>query len=92
MIFYSKYFEAVKSVMGNVSSDIALSLSEFLSAFSSCIVLCSFSFIASHFSWLPDSIKELETSAMSLQEAVGMMEDVTEYQTCTRFSGRCSLH
>ena len=41
-------------------------------------VFSSVSYIANHFSWLPDSIKKLETSCMPLQEAVGIMEDAVQ--------------
>mgnify|MGYP000462808231 CR=1 FL=1 len=78
VIFYSKHFEAVKSVMEHFSSDPAVSVSESLSAFNSSKVLSSVSYIASHFSWLPDSINKLETSGMPLQEAMGIMEDAVQ--------------
>ena len=78
VIFYSKNFEAVKSVMENFSSDPAVCVSESLLAFNSDKVLLSVSYIASHFSWLPNSIKKLETSGMVLQEAVKIMEDAVQ--------------
>ena len=44
------------------------------SAFDSSKVLSSVSYIASHFSWIPNSIKKLDISGMPLHEAVGLME------------------
>ena len=65
----------MKSVMEKFSSDSAVSVSEYLSAFNSSKVLSSVSYIASHFSWLPGCVKKLETSGMPLHKAMGIMED-----------------
>lgn len=73
--FYSDNFEAVKSVVETLSPDSAVSVSESLSAFNNSKVICSVSYIKTHFGWLPDSIKKLETAGLTLQEAIGIVEE-----------------
>lgn len=69
--FYSDNFEAVKYVVETLSPDSAVSASESLSAFNNSKVICSVSYIKTHFS----CIKKLETAGLTLQEAIGIVEE-----------------
>jgi hypothetical protein len=63
--FYTEQFENVKSIVAKFPSESAVLMHESQSAFSDPKVACSIAYIRSNFSWLPESIKCLETPGTS---------------------------
>jgi hypothetical protein len=65
--FYSEHFQTVKSIVAKFPSEFAVLMHESQSAFSYPKVACPIANIRSNFSWLPESIKRLETQGLTQQ-------------------------
>jgi hypothetical protein len=73
--FYNEYFDVVKSVVATFHSESAVAVREFQTAFSEPEIACSMANVRSRFGWIPDSIKKLETTGLSLQESMDILEN-----------------
>jgi hypothetical protein len=71
--FYSEHSETVNSIVAKFPFKSAVSVCKSHSAFSDPKVACSIAYIQSNFSWLPESIKWLETQGLPLQESMDIM-------------------
>jgi hypothetical protein len=69
--FYNEHFDVVKSVDATFHEECAVAVRESQTAFSEPKVGCSMTYVRSIFGWIPDNIKKLEPTALSLQESYG---------------------
>jgi hypothetical protein len=63
--FYNKHFDVVTTF--HAESDVSVRESQ--TAFSEPEIACSIAYVRSNFGWIPDSIKKLETTRLSMQES-----------------------
>ncbi|KAJ4451509.1 hypothetical protein ANN_02973 [Periplaneta americana] len=70
--------DSVKSILEMFSSQSALSVHEAQAAFREPNMKCSLAYITSNFGWIPEKIKKLESSGLSLQESMDILEDVKQ--------------
>jgi hypothetical protein len=73
--FYNKHFDVVKSVVATFHAESAIAGHESQTAFSEREIACSVAYVRSNFGWIPDSIKKLETTGLSVQESMGILEN-----------------
>jgi hypothetical protein len=73
--FYNKHFDVVKSVVTTFHAESAVAVRESQTALIETKVACSMAYVHSNFSWIPDSIKKLETTGLSLQEFMDILEN-----------------
>jgi hypothetical protein len=73
--FYNEHFDVVKSVVATFHAESAVAVREYLTAFSEPEIACCIAYVRSNFGWIPDSIKKLETTGLSLQESMGIFEN-----------------
>jgi Zn-dependent M32 family carboxypeptidase len=53
----------------------AIAVHESQTAFNEPEIACSMAYVRSKFGWIPDSIKKLETTGLSLQESMDILEN-----------------
>jgi hypothetical protein len=73
--FYNEQFNVVKSVAATFHVESAVAVRESQTAFSEPEIVCSMAYVLSNFGWIPDSIKKLETTGLSLQESMDILEN-----------------
>jgi hypothetical protein len=73
---YNKHFNVVKSDVATFHAESAVAVRESQTAFSEPEIACSMAYVRSNFGWIPDSINKLETTGISLQESMGILENV----------------
>jgi hypothetical protein len=71
--FYNEHFDVVKSVVATFHAESAVAVRESQTAFSEPEIACSMAYFRSNFDWIPDSIKTLETTGLSLHECMGIL-------------------
>ncbi|KAJ4436607.1 hypothetical protein ANN_16641 [Periplaneta americana] len=81
--FFDELFKAVKSVVEAFSGEAfspenVSSVYESMSAFEDSKVASLIAYITSHFNFVSNTIKELETSGQALHESMSMVEDATK--------------
>jgi hypothetical protein len=72
---YNEHFDVVKSVVATFRAESAVAVRESQTAFSEPEIACSMANVRSIFGWIPDSIKKLETTGLSLQESMDILEN-----------------
>jgi hypothetical protein len=73
--FYNEHFDVVKSVVATFHAQSAVAVRESQAAFSEPKIACSMACVCSNCAWIPDSIKKLETTGLSLQESMDILEN-----------------
>jgi hypothetical protein len=68
--FYNKHFNVVKSVVATFHAETAVAVRESQTTFSEHMA-----YVRSNFGWIPHSIKKLETTGLSLQESMDILEN-----------------
>jgi hypothetical protein len=78
---YNEHFDVVKSVFATFLPESAVAVRETQTAFNEPEKACSMIYVRSNFGWIPESIKKLETTGLSLQESMGILENA-EVKLC----------
>jgi hypothetical protein len=73
--FYNEHFDVVKSVVATFHAESAVAVRKPQTAFSEPKIACSMAYVHSNFCRIPDSIKKLETTGLSLQESMDILEN-----------------
>jgi hypothetical protein len=73
--FYNEHFNVVKSVVATFHTESSVAVRESQTAVSEPEIACSMAYVRSNFGWIPESIKKLETTGLSLQESMGILEN-----------------
>jgi hypothetical protein len=68
--YYNEHFDVVKSVVAKFHAESDVTLRYYRAAFSEPKTACSMAYFRSNFGWIPGSIKNLETTGLSLQESM----------------------
>jgi hypothetical protein len=80
MNFYNGHFDVMKSV-ATFHSESAVAVRESQTAFNEPEKACSMIYVRSNFGWIPENTKKLETTGLSLQESMGILENA-EVKLC----------
>lgn len=73
--FYSEHFHGVKSVIDSFPPESAVSVREAQTAFNEPKIECALACIQNNFTFIATSIKKLETVGLTLQVALGVIEE-----------------
>jgi hypothetical protein len=73
--FYNKHFDVLKSFVTTFHAESAVAVRESQTALIETKVASSMAYVRSNFGWILESIKKSETTGISLQESMGILEN-----------------
>lgn len=81
VLFYSENFDGVKKVVSDFDSVDSMAVRQCKEAFEDSSIKKSIAIISTHFSYIPESIKRLETRGLTLNECIQVMEKIRQMNT-----------